>query len=122
MTTLEDLDTAVQELRVEADRSAFTHTLGHIVGVLGAMPSWPPGTLTPAGIERLRTLADEVVDAIERRIDSAEDSEDVQQRLAGTVYEVRKRMESRRDLVPAPHVRVLSPILVFFDRWWCASA
>jgi hypothetical protein len=94
MTTLEDLDTAVQEFRAEKDRSAFTHKLGHIVGVLGSIPTWPPGTLTPAGLERLRTLADEVVDAIERRIDSAEDREDVQQRLAGTVYEVRKRMEA----------------------------
>jgi hypothetical protein len=94
MTTLEDLDTSVQELRAEEDRSAFTHKLGHIVGVLGTIPSWPPGTLMPAGIERMRTLADEVVDAIERRLDSAEDSDEVQQRLAGTVYEVRKRMEA----------------------------
>ena len=94
MTTLEDLDTAVQELRAEGDRSVFTHKLGHIVGVLGTIPDSPPGHLTSAEMERLRTLADEAVDAIERRIDSTEDSEDVQQRLAGTVYEVRKRMEA----------------------------
>ena len=94
MTTLEDLDTAVQELCAEGDRSAFTHKLGHIVGVLGTIPDWPPGHLTAADMERLRTLADEAVDAIERRIDSAEDSGDVQQRLAGTVYEIRKRMEA----------------------------
>jgi hypothetical protein len=94
MTTLEDLDTAVQELRAEGDRSAFTHKLGHIVGVLGTIPDSPSGRLTPAEMERLRTLADEAVDAIEQRIHSAKDSEDVQQRLAGTVYEVRKRMEA----------------------------
>ncbi len=94
MTTLNDLDTAVQELRAEGDRSAFTHKLGHIVGVLGTIPDWPEGHLTPAQMERLRALADEAVDAIERRIDSAKDGEDVQQRLAGTVYEVRKRMEA----------------------------
>jgi hypothetical protein len=94
MTTLEDLDTAVQELRAEGNRSTFTRKLGHIVGVLGTIPDWPPGGLTPTEMERLRALADEAVDAIERRIDSAEDSEDVQQRLGGTVYEVRKRMEA----------------------------
>jgi hypothetical protein len=94
MTTLEDLDTAVQELRAEEDRSAFTHKLGHIVGVLGTIPDWPKGQLTPAQMERLRALADETVDAIERRIDSADDDDEVQQRLAGTVYEVRKRMEA----------------------------
>ena len=94
MTTLEDLDTVVQELRAEGNRSTFTDKLGHIVGVLGTIPDWPSGRLTPAEMERLRTLADDVVDTIERRIDSAQDSEDVQQRLAGTVYEVRKRMEA----------------------------
>jgi len=94
MTTLEDLDTAVQELRAETDRSTFTHKLGHIVGVLGTIPDWPPGGLMSGEMERLRTLADEAVDVIERRIDSAHDSEDVQQRLAGTAYEVRRRMEA----------------------------
>lgn len=43
---------------------------------------------------RLRQLADETVDAVERRIDSGGDSDTSQQQLAGTIYEIRRRMES----------------------------
>jgi hypothetical protein len=43
---------------------------------------------------RLRALAEETIDAVERRIDSGGDDEPVQQRLVGTIYEVRRRMES----------------------------
>ena len=39
-------------------------------------------------------IAEETVEAIERRLDSGGDGEKVQQQLAGTVYEVRRRMEA----------------------------
>jgi hypothetical protein len=94
MKTLQALDTAVQELRLEQHRSAFTQKLGHMVGTLGEIPDWAPADMLPADMARLRELAEETVDAIENRIDSGADGIDVQQQLAGTVYEIRKRMEA----------------------------
>ena len=38
MTTLDEIDTTVQELRLEPHRHAFTHKLAHVVGLLGALP------------------------------------------------------------------------------------
>jgi uracil-DNA glycosylase family 4 len=94
MTTLSDIDTTVQELRLEQHRSAFTQHLARIVTAFGAIPDWPPNAVTAAELARLRELADETVDAIERRIDSGADDLAVQQQLAGTIYELRKRMEA----------------------------
>jgi hypothetical protein len=91
---LDEIDTAVQELRVEAHGAAFKDTLRRIVSALGTIPDSAPGQFRVAELERLRELADETIDAIERRIDSGGDDLDVQQHLAGTVYEIRRRMEA----------------------------
>ena len=92
MTTLEAIDTTVQELRLEPHHGAFTHKLAHVVSALGG-PDSPPQGFTTDEMVRLRELADEIVDAIERRIDTGGDGEPAQQQLAGTIYEVRRRME-----------------------------
>lgn len=92
--TLAELDTTVQELRLEADRGAFIDKLRQIVTELGAIPDAAPGAITPEGARRLRELVDETVEAIERRIDAQLDGQNVQQQLAGTVYELRRRMEA----------------------------
>jgi chemotaxis regulatin CheY-phosphate phosphatase CheZ len=92
--TLDELDTTVQELRVERHGAAFTRQLAHVVTGLGAMPDQPAQGFTTDAMIRLRALAEETVDAVERRIDSGGDDEPVQQRLAGTIYEIRRRMES----------------------------
>jgi hypothetical protein len=94
MTSISDIDTAVQELRLERHRSGFTHRLAQIVAALGEIPDWRAHSVTAAELARLRELADETADAIERRIDSSADDLAVQQQLAGTIYEVRKRMEA----------------------------
>ena len=94
MTTLEGLDTAVQELRLEQGHGAFTRKLAHVVTALGELPDSPARDFTADAIVRLRELADEAVDAVERRIDSGGDGESEQQRLAGTIYEIRRRMEA----------------------------
>lgn len=87
------LDTTVQELRIEQHQRAFIQTLAHIVTALGAIPD-APGDFTTDDMARLVELAGETIEAIERRIDSGGDGEDVQQRLAGTVYEIGRRMET----------------------------
>ena len=91
---LSDIEATVQELQLEQTQSAFTHKLAHLVTAFGAIPDSWPHDFTADAIVRLRELADETVEAIEQRIDAGGDGEKVQQRLAGTVYEVRKRMEA----------------------------
>ena len=93
-STLGEIQTAVQELRREQHQSAFTQKLAHVVSAIGGIPDSPPEGFTADTMVRLRELADETVEAIEQRIDSGGDGDKVQQRLAGTVYEVRKRMEA----------------------------
>jgi hypothetical protein len=96
MTTpslLGELDTTVQELRLAKRHSEFTHKLAHVVTAIGAIPDLPPQDFTDGAMARLRELADEAVDAIERRIDSDAEGGGVPQQLAGTVYEIRRRME-----------------------------
>jgi hypothetical protein len=94
MTTLEAIDTTVQELRLEPHHSAFTHKLAHVVGLIGALPDSPAQDFTSEAMARLRQVADEAVDAIERRLDTGGDDEPAQRRLAGTIYEIRRRMEA----------------------------
>jgi hypothetical protein len=94
MTTLEAIDTTVQELRLEPHHDAFTHKLAHLVGLLGGLPDSAPESFTTGAMVRLRELADETVDAIEGRLEAGVDQEPAQQRLAGTIYEIRRRMEA----------------------------
>ena len=93
MPLLAELDTTVQELRVAQHQKAFSKTLALIVTALGAIPE-APGDFTTDDMARLVELAGETIEAIERRINSGGDGEDVQQHLAGTVYEVGRRMET----------------------------
>jgi hypothetical protein len=93
MTALDAIDTTVQELRLEPHHHAFIHKLAHVVGLLGGLPDSPPQGFTTEAMVRLRELADETVDAIERRIEFGDDGDASQQQLAGTIYEVRRRME-----------------------------
>ena len=91
---MSELDTTVQELRLEAHRGAFTDRLAHIVSTLGLVPDSVTGDVTAEDVQRLGELVDETVDAIERRIDSQIDDQAVRERLAGTIYELRKRLEA----------------------------
>ena len=93
-SVLGEIDRAVQELRSEQHQGPFTQKLGHVVTAFGAIPDSPPRGFTADAMVRLRELADETVEAIEQRLDSGGDGNKVQQKLAGTVYEVRKRMEA----------------------------
>jgi hypothetical protein len=92
------LDTTVQELRVETRRGAFVDTLAKIVSALGVVPDAVPGEVTAEDVQRLGELVDETVEAIEHRLNPGPggelDDENTQQHLAGTIYELRRRMEA----------------------------
>ncbi len=87
------LDTHVQELRIAKDQKPFIKTLAHIVSAISAIPDSPPPEFSSEALTRVRELAAETIEAIEVRIDTGGDGIDVQQHLAGTVYEIGRRME-----------------------------
>jgi hypothetical protein len=93
-STVSAIDTMVQELRLEHHRHTFVAELAHVVTALGTIPDSPASDFTVSDRNRLREIADEVAEVIERRIDSDEDSDSVKQHLASTIYEVRRRMEA----------------------------
>ena len=97
MTTasvVDEIDTTVQAIRREPHLRGFTNRLSHVVSVIGNIPDSPPERFTADTMIRLRKLAEEAVEAVESRIDSGDDADKVQQELAGTVYEIRRRMEA----------------------------
>jgi len=59
----------------------------------GVIPDAPPAGFAGQTMTRLRQLAEETIAAVERRIDEGGDAEAVQQQMAGTIYEIRRRME-----------------------------
>ena len=87
------LDTKVQEFRLEGSRRSFVDELAHLITALGTIPDLPPGDVGAGDRARLREIADEIIEAIERRIDGEKDSESTKQHLASSIYEVRRRME-----------------------------
>jgi hypothetical protein len=99
---LSEIDATVQELRTEQHLRAFTSKLSHVVSAIGAIPDSRPRGFTAETVLRLRELVEETVEAVERRIDSGGDGEKVQQQLAGTVYEIRRRMEAVETWVRHP--------------------
>jgi CO/xanthine dehydrogenase FAD-binding subunit len=93
ISPIAEIDTTVQNLRIEQHHRGFTHTLAHLVTAIGELPDSPAEDFTTELMVRLRELADEAVDAVERRIESGGDNVGDQQQLAGTIYEIRRRME-----------------------------
>jgi len=91
--TVDALDTKVQEFRLEHRRRTFVDELTHLVTALGRIPDLPAADFKAGDRNRLREMADEIVESIERRLDSDQDSESAKQHLASTIYEVRRRME-----------------------------
>jgi predicted Zn-dependent protease len=89
-----ELDATVQELRMETGRHAFTDKLARIVSLLAQVPDSTAGEAIADDVTRIGELVDEAAEAIERRIDARLDNQEVQQRLAGTIYELRRREES----------------------------
>ena len=92
-TLVATLDTQVQELRLEDRRRSFVNDLKHIITTLGQIPDSPPVDFGVGDRDRLREIADEIAESIERRIDDGGDDDATKQHLASTIYEVRRRTE-----------------------------
>ena len=63
------------------------------VGALAHVPDFPAAEFTPLEIEQLSATAEQVIEAIERRLENSKDRVATQQELAESVYEIRREME-----------------------------
>ena len=63
------------------------------VGALAHVPDFPAAEFTPLEIEQLSATAEQVIEAIERRLENSKDRVATQQELAESVYEIRRELE-----------------------------
>ena len=63
------------------------------VGALAHVPDFPAAEFTTLEIEHLSATAEQVIEAIERRLENSRDRVATQQELAESVYEIRRELE-----------------------------
>ena len=76
-----------------ASGRTFLKLMREFVGALAHVPDFPAAEFTPLEIERLTATANQVIEAIERRLENSKDRVATQQELAESVYEIRREME-----------------------------
>jgi hypothetical protein len=76
-----------------ASGRTFLKLMREFVGALAHVPDFPAAEFTTLEIERLSATADQVIEAIERRLENSKDRGATQQELAESVYEIRREME-----------------------------
>jgi hypothetical protein len=76
-----------------ASGRTFLKLMREFVGALAHVPDFPAAEFTPLEIEQLSATAEQVIEAIERRLEHSKDRVATQQELAESVYEIRREME-----------------------------
>jgi hypothetical protein len=76
-----------------ASGRTFLKLMREFVGALAHVSDFPAAEFTTLEIEQLSATADQVIEAIERRLESSKDRGATQQELAESVYEIRREME-----------------------------
>jgi hypothetical protein len=76
-----------------ASGRTFLKLMREFVGGLAHVPDFPAAEFTPLEIEQLSATAEQVIEAIERRLENSKDRVATQQELAESVYEIRREME-----------------------------
>jgi len=76
-----------------ASGRTFLKLMREFVGALAHVPDFPAAEFTPIEIEQLSATAEQVIEAIERRLENSKDRVATQQELAESVYEIRREME-----------------------------
>lgn len=84
---------AVQALEAEPSARTFRKLTREFVDAVAQVPDYPAADFTAAEIERLSTMAESVIAAIERRLQSDDDRAAVQVELAETIYDIRRGLE-----------------------------
>lgn len=72
---------------------AFVADVERFVAYLGAMPDNRVSDITESVVASVRHEADHIVDCIEERLENGGDGSSVQQKLAASIYDVRRNME-----------------------------
>jgi hypothetical protein len=72
---------------------AFVADVERFVAYLGAMPDNRASDITESVVASVRREADRIVDCIEKRLEHGGDRSSVQQKLASSIYDVRRNME-----------------------------
>lgn len=71
----------------------FDHAVEHFITLLGTVPDCGPRQLAAADIDRLRDLAEGVIQLIELRLELHDDRRSIQRNLASGVYRIRRVLE-----------------------------
>jgi hypothetical protein len=96
MSLQEELAEAVAIVKRLPDTSrggAFVADVERFVAYLGAMPDHKVSDITEAAVATVRREADRIVDCIEKRLEGGGDRSSVKQKLASSIYDVRRNME-----------------------------
>jgi hypothetical protein len=76
-----------------ASGRTFLKLMREFVGALAHVPDFPAAEFTTLEIEQLSATAEQVIEAIERRLENSRDRVATQQELAESVYEIRRELE-----------------------------
>jgi len=87
----------------------FETAVTEFVRVLRTVPDGPPGETSTGTIQVLQHLAERVIRRIEERLARGEDRQPLQQRLAESVYDIRRALEEL-DRWQQHYRRPLSPL------------
>lgn len=97
---------AAQGLSLDLSGKSFQKLAREFVNALAEVPDLPAAEFTAVEIEQLSSTADHVIAMIERRIEAATDRPALQQDLASTIYDIRRRLEEisrwRRHFLHSP--------------------
>ena len=96
MSLQEELAEAVAIVKRLPDTSrggAFVADVERFIAYLGAMPDHKASDVTESVVAAVRREADRIVDCIETRLQDGGDRASVKQKLASSIYDVRRNME-----------------------------
>jgi hypothetical protein len=76
-----------------ASGRTFLKLMREFVAALAHVPDFPAAEFSTLEIEQLSATAEQVIEAIERRLENNRDKVATQQELAESVYEIRRELE-----------------------------
>ncbi len=83
-----------ETIRETARRRPFEKALQDFIHLLAEVPYLAARDLSAAEVGVLRAIAESVIDRVEQRIAGDDDATSVQLKLAGSIYEIRRRLEN----------------------------
>ena len=80
-------------IRATNSRSSFGAAVHNFLHLMRTVPDFAVGEISEASIDALTKTAERVIDAIEDRLATADDSREMQLDLAKTIYAIREALE-----------------------------